>query len=308
MRSSLRRAPLSTLAVLATVALLPGLVAQPASAAVPVKGWPAPIDGSTWENQDHMTWDDYRKPPGTNWADPSLKPTKRTFKGAVVLADYPDQEFAVTQPARSTVFGNPGPAANNVPRANVAKFYQDFLNKPQALNQGHTINEYWMEDSGGRMGVDLTAFGPYRLPGKSFEYGMEFQPDACPPGANCKRDLRADAGAAWRADVGDVSKQFDFIFYLSAGQDESATWQEFGVMKFGEPGNVPDEFGPGVAGMPNAASTRYVPWTSWKSAASIWPNAVTGSSTQAESSGQAVYAHELSHILGIGDNYNNPFG
>ncbi len=109
MRSSLRRAPLRTLAVLATVALLPGLVAQPASAEAPVKGWPAPIDGSTWENQDHMTWDDYRKPPGTNWADPALKPTKRTFKGAVVLADYPDQEFAVTQPAHSTVFGNPGP-------------------------------------------------------------------------------------------------------------------------------------------------------------------------------------------------------
>ncbi|MEU8417453.1 M6 family metalloprotease domain-containing protein [Amycolatopsis japonica] len=308
MRSSLRRAPLRTLAVLATVALLPGLVAQPASAAAPVRGWPAAIDGSTWENQDHMTWDDYRKPPGTNWADPALKPTKRMFKGAVVLADYPDQEFAVTQPPRSTVFGNPGPAASNIPRAEVAKFYQDFLNKPQALNQGHTINEYWMEDSGGRLGVELTAFGPYRLPGKSFEYGMEFQPDACPPGANCKRDLRADAGAAWRADVGDVSKQFDFVFYLSAGQDESSTWQEFGVMKFGEKENVPDAFGPGVTGMPNAASTRYVPWTSWKSAASIWPNAVTGSSTQAESSGQGVYAHEFSHILGIGDNYNNPFG
>ena len=32
-----------------------------------------------------------------------------------------------------------------------------------------------------------------------------------------------------------------------------------------------------------------------------------GSSIQAESSGMSTYAHEFSHILGIGDNYNNPY-
>ena len=32
-----------------------------------------------------------------------------------------------------------------------------------------------MEDSGGRYGVELTAFGPYQMPGKSHEYAMEFQ-------------------------------------------------------------------------------------------------------------------------------------
>ncbi|WP_245574204.1 M6 family metalloprotease domain-containing protein [Amycolatopsis nigrescens] len=272
------------------------------------RDWPGPIDSSRWENQDDMTWDDYRKVPGTDWANPDLKATERTFKGAVVLADYPDENFAVTQPPHSTVFGNPTTEASNIPREQVAKYYQDFLNKPQALNRGHTINEYWMEDSGGRLGVELTAFGPYRMPGKSFEYGMDFQ-DACPPGGNCERDLRADAGAAWKADVGEPeTKKYDFIFYLSAGQDESSTWQEFGEMKFGAKENVPAEFGPGVAGQHNWADTRYVPWTSWKSAASIWPNARTGSSTQAESSGQGVFAHEFSHILGIGDNYNNPFG
>ncbi|HKN54679.1 MAG TPA: peptidase M6, partial [Amycolatopsis sp.] len=231
-----------------------------------------------------------------------------TFKGAVVLADYPDQGFTITQPAGSTVFGNPTPQAHDIPRANVARFYQDFLNKPQALNHGHTINEYWMEDSLGRLGVQLTAFGAYRMPGKSYEYGMEFQPSACPPGANCTRDIRTDAHAAWVADVGDaVTKQFDFVFYLSAGQDESLTWQEFGVMKFGTKENVPDAFGPPQNNLPNWAATRYVPWTSWKSAASIWPNAGGGTSVQAESSGMSTYAHEFSHILGIGDNYNNPF-
>jgi M6 family metalloprotease-like protein len=296
------------LGLLAAITLLTGLGAGTAAAEPLTRGWPAPIDAAHWQNQDDMTWADYHKVPGTNWADPSLKPTTRTFKGAVVLADYPDQDFVVTQPANSTVFGNPAAGASNIPRANVAKYYQDFLNKPQALNHGHTINEYWMEDSLGRFGVQLTAFGPYRMPGKSFEYGMEFQPNACPPGANCNRDLRTDAGAAWRADVGGTANQFDFVFYLSAGQDESSTWQEFGEMKFGAKENVTDAFGPPNHNLPNYAATRYVPWTSWKAAASIWPNAANGSSVQAESSGQSTYAHEFSHILGIGDNYNNPFG
>ena len=59
--------------------------------------------------------------------------------------------------------------------------------------------------------------------------------------------------------------------------------------------------------MTNWAQTRYVPWTSWRAAANHWPNAGGGSSTQAESSGQSVFAHEFSHLRGLPDNYNNPF-
>ncbi|MFI5608951.1 M6 family metalloprotease domain-containing protein [Amycolatopsis sp. NPDC051903] len=295
-------------ALVAAVVLVPALTAGTASADTFSRGWPAPIDSAHWADQAAMTWNDYRKVPGTNWADPSLKPTQRTFKGAVVLADYPDEDFVVTKAPHSTVFGNPGPAASGLPREGVAQYYQDFLNKPESLNHGHTINEYWMEDSGGRFGVDLTAFGPYRLPGKSYEYGMEFQEGACPAGDTCDRDLRTDARAAWKADVGALADQFDFVFFLSAGQDESSTWQEFGEMKFGSQDAVSDEFGPPDPALPNYADTRYVPWTSWASASTIWPNAQNGSSTQAESSGQGTYAHEFSHILGIGDNYNNPFG
>ena len=65
--------------------------------------------------------------------------------------------------------------------------------------------------------------------------------------------------------------------------------------------------------MPNWADTRYVDWTSWKAAANHWPNAQggtptrLGTSTQAESSGLSVFAHEFSHLRGLPDNYNNPF-
>jgi M6 family metalloprotease-like protein len=274
------------------------------------RGGPAPIDPQNWKNPDHMTWADYKKPPGTNWADPSVKGSQRTFKGALVLLDYPDQPFVVTQPQGSTVFKNPSAEAHDVPRDQVATFYKDFLNTPNKLNRGHTLHEYWMEDSGGRYGVDLTAFGPYTMPGKDHEYAMEFQAGAaCPAGDTCNKNIRTDGRAAWVADVGDqVPAGYDFIFFLSAGQDESATWQEFGMMKFPNKEAVTDDFGPPDDALPNWSPTRYVDWTSWAAGSSIWPNAGGGSSTQAESSGQGVYAHELSHILGIGDNYNNPYG
>lgn len=79
-------------------------------------------------------------------------------------------------------------------------------------------------------------------------------------------------------------------------------------MIFQTPEDVTAEFGPPDGSIPNWAHTRYVNWTSWASASVIWPNAGGGSSTQAESSGMSTYAHELSHLLGIGDNYNNPYG
>ncbi|MFC0623714.1 M6 family metalloprotease domain-containing protein [Kribbella deserti] len=273
-------------------------------------GFGAAIDPQNWVNPDHMTWSDYKLPPGTNWADPGKSGSVRTFKGALVLVDYPNQPFVVTQPKGSTPFGNPSAEANGIPREQVAEFYRDFLNKPGALNRGHTIHEYWMEDSGGRYGVELTAFGAYKMPGKSHEYAMEFQAGTgCPAGDTCTKNLRTDARAAWVADVGpEVPAGFDFIFYLSAGQDESATWQEFGPMKFPTKEDVTDEFGPPDPALPNWTRTRYVDWTSWASGSTLWPNAGGGSTTQSESSGMAVYAHELSHVLGIGDNYNNPYG
>jgi M6 family metalloprotease-like protein len=268
-----------------------------------------PIDPQNWENPDHMTWADYKKPPNTKWNDPAVKGSARTFKGALVLLDYANQPFVVTQPKGSTVFKNPSAEAHDIPREQVAKFYQDFLNTPNALNKGHTIHEYWMEGSGGRTGVELTGFGPYLMPGKDHEYALEWQKDACPPGDTCTRDLRTDGNAAWRTAVGDEElKKYDFVFYVSAGQDESSTWQEFGPMKFPNKEAVTDEFGPEDPSMPNWSKTRYVDWTSWQAGSTFWPNAEFGvDSVQAESSGMSVYAHELSHILRVADNYNNPY-
>jgi M6 family metalloprotease-like protein len=296
------------LAAAITATALPAQ-AQPSAVAVSSVDRP-PIDPQKWVNQSDMTWNDYKPVPGTNWADPNRKASKRTFKGAVVLLDYPDEKFDITMPAKSTVFGNPGALAHDIPTDKVAPFFQDFLNKPETLNHGQTINGYWMEDSGGRFGVDLKAFGPYQLPNKSYQYGIddEMNAGACPSDDTCGKDIRADGQQAWTDAVGDqVPKGFDFVFYVGAGQDESSTWQEFGPMMWDKPSDVPNSFGPPNSTGDNTAKTRYVPWTSWKAAAALWPNAENGTSIQAESSGMATYAHEFSHIQGIGDNYNNPF-
>ncbi|KAI1826289.1 M6 metalloprotease [Xylaria intraflava] len=262
---------------------------------------------------DNMTWADYVTPPGTTWSDPSKKGSERNFNIALVVVDYPDHPFVITQEAGSTPFKNPQPIVSGLSRDEVPAFYHDFLNTPNELNRNHTLHEYWMEDSGGRYGVDLTVFGAYELPSLSYQYGIDdarggFNPDACPTVGPCSVDLRTDALGAWREDIGnETADAFELVFILSAGQDESSTWQEFGEMIFQTPEDVTKDFGPPDESVTNWAHTRYVNWTSWASASTIWPNAGGGSSTQAESSGMATYAHELSHLLGIGDNYNNPY-
>ncbi|KAK3709989.1 hypothetical protein LTR37_010608 [Vermiconidia calcicola] len=275
----------------------------------------AVLDPQNWVNPDNMTWADYVPPPSTDWSNPDRKGSMRNFNIALVVVDYPDHPFVISQPAESTIFGNPQQVVSGLDRADVPAFYRDFLNKPQDLNREHTLHEYWMEDSGGRYGVDLTAFGAYEMPQKSYQYGIStreadgaFNEGACPDDGPCNVDLRTDALGAWRADVGNASaNSYELVFILSAGQDESSTWQEFGQMRFQTRQDVTDAFGPPDDSSENWAHTRYVDWTSWASAATIWPNAGDGSSTQGESSGMAVYAHELSHLLFIGDNYNDPY-
>ncbi|QVQ52350.1 peptidase M6 [Spiractinospora alimapuensis] len=274
-------------------------------------GAPEPIDPQDWVNPDHMTWDDWTDVPGTNWADTEQVGSEVQFKGAVVLVDYENQPFALTMEAGSTPFGNPTEEANSIPRDELADWWHDFLNVPGDINRGRTLHEFWMEGSGGRMGIELEAFGPYEMSGQSFEYGIEdrWQNDEdCPPGYECDQSLPPEAESLWLENEGDeISEEFDFIFYVSSGNDESGVWQEFGPMMWENPEDVSDEFGPPDPDMEsNAAGTRYVEWTSWAAAAGYWSHAGPGYSVQSESSSHGTFSHEFSHVLGIADNYNNP--
>jgi len=67
---------------------------------------PKPIDPQLVQDQDSMTWNDYKPIPGKNWADPTLVPVRK-FKMALVAVDFPDQPFVITLPKKSDLFGNP---------------------------------------------------------------------------------------------------------------------------------------------------------------------------------------------------------
>jgi len=262
-----------------------------------------PVDPQVVQDQDDMTWDDYRPIPGHNWADPSLKP-EREFRMALVAVDFTDQPFVMTLPKGSDPFGNP--QIDPVSRGEIPRFYADFWLKPSAVNHGQTINGYWMEQSRGKFGITkLEAFGPYRMPRPLWAYGLNEhrQNKSTPDGSTAKYRMERDIDSLWRADRGDIKENYDAILRVYAGYDETGVWQEFGEMKFNSKDEISPEWGNPNPDMPRWVPTRYVEWTSWKAGQMMWG---LSSIRQGENSG--TITHELGHFaFRIGDNNNNPY-
>jgi M6 family metalloprotease-like protein len=267
-------------------------------------GPPPPVDPQVVRDQDDMTWDDYAPIPGVNWADPSRQGSKRTMRVAIVPADYPDHPFVVTLPKGSDLFGNP--RVDPVTRAMVPQYWADFYNTPQASNHGHTIHEYWMEQSRGRIGVTVVGFGPYRMPKRYFQYG-QLPPADVPFDSTPDNAASRELDSLWRADIGDsLALSFDLVVRMYAGYDETAVWQEFGEMKFQTRDDITPEWGNPDTTKPRWVRSRYVPWTSWMAAVWPWSNANNGRITQGESINSI--RHEIAHAaFSIGDNYNNSY-
>ena len=262
-----------------------------------------PADPQVVQDQDEMTWDDYRPIPGMNWADPSLKP-EREFRMALVAVDFSDQPFVMTLPKGSDPFGNP--QIDPVDRSEIPQFYTDFWLKPSAVNHGQTINGYWMEQSRGKFGItQLEAFGPYRMPKPLWAYGLSEwgQNNATPDGSSVRNRMEHDIDSLWHADKGDIKGNYDAILRVYAGYDETGVWQEFGEMKFNSRDEITAEWGNPNPDKPRWAPTRYVEWTSWKAGQMQWG---LSSIRQGENSG--TITHELGHFaFSIGDNNNNPY-
>lgn len=262
-----------------------------------------PVDPQKVQDQDEMTWNDYRPIPGKNWADPALRP-EREFKMALVAVDFSDQPFVMTMPKGSDLFGNP--QIDPVSREEIPQFYADFWLKPSAVNHGQTINGYWMEQSRGKFGITrLEAFGPYRMPRPLWAYGLNehSQNRSTPDGSIARYRMERDIDSLWRAAEGDLKKNYDAILRVYAGYDETGVWQEFGEMKFNSRDEIPAEWGNPNPDMPRWVPTRYVEWTSWKAGQMMWG---ISSIRQGENSG--TITHELGHFaFRIGDNNNNPY-
>ena len=296
------RSFLSIFLVCAFAGCTPRVVAAPGPNGDP--GPPPPIDPQIVRDQDDMTWDDYRPIPGVNWADTARRGSKRTMRVAIVPADYPDYPFVVTLPKGSDLFGNP--RVEPVSRDEVPRYWADFYNKPQESNHGHTIHEYWMEQSRGQIGVTVVGFGPYRMPKRFFQYG-QLPPTDIPFDSTPDNNAARELDSLWRADIGDsLALTFDLVVRMYAGYDETAIWQEFGEMKFQTRDDITPEWGNPDTTKPRWVRSRYVPWTSWMAGVWPWSNANNGRITQGESINSI--RHEIAHAaFSIGDNYNNSY-
>jgi len=309
------------LAATFVLAVTPAAMGGAADGPVGAADFPPPVDPESWVLPEWMTWDDYWPIPGVDWHDPARQPPRR-IRAALILGDFEDRQFIVSQPPGSDLFGldsvhNPMLKAP-VPAEELADWWARFLvTEPSELNHFHTINEYWLEDSYGLIGVDAEGFGPYRLDGKEHEYGLGGGDaggggERCPAGDTCDGGFDEELLQKSLIDVttGMVTngEDYDFRYLLHAGYDESGVWQEFGEMMFPTPDDVTEPFGNPDDAQPNWVDTRYIDWTSFAAGKALWSHALPGLlSVQGESDGQSTYAHELSHIFGLLDNYNNPF-
>lgn len=287
------------LSVLVTFSCLNSVLAQRGNQTLKV----SIIDPQNIQDQDDMTWNDYKPIPGKNWADPSLKPG-RQIRIALIAIDFKDQPFVVTMPKHSDLFGNP--QIDPISREKVAQFYADFYNYPNEYNHGQTINGYWMEQSRGQVGVaKIDAFGPYRMPKNLWEYGCNEwgQVNSTPTGNPANGRMERDCDSIWNAESGDIKKNYDAVLRIYAGYDETGIWQEFGEMKFRSKDDIPAEWGNPDPSKPRWIKTRYVDWTSWKAGAQQW-----GLSSMRQGENSGTITHEIGHYLfRTGDNNNNPY-
>ena len=133
-----------------------------------MRSWPPaaagpPLDPQNWSFQDNLTWSDYKPIPGPDYSDPAIQPRVKKWKVALVADRLPGPDVHDHAARGRNIFGNPQASANSIPRAR-SRVLRRLPQQAAALNNFQTMNRYWMEDSFGRYGVELVAFGPYRLP------------------------------------------------------------------------------------------------------------------------------------------------
>ena len=105
---------LAALALVAAVAVAPSAAIPPDAANHPLL---QPIDAQNWLDQEDLTWDDYVPVPDrkADYYDPDSVGSETQYRTAIILVDFQDQPFLISQPPESHPFGNPQPGWTPVP-------------------------------------------------------------------------------------------------------------------------------------------------------------------------------------------------
>ncbi|WP_232423552.1 MULTISPECIES: hypothetical protein [Bacillus] len=71
-----------------------------------LSSFPKPVDTQSWVLPRDMIWKDYKPIPGIDWQKSTIEP-ERVLRGALIIVDFPDQEFIISQSKGSEIAGNP---------------------------------------------------------------------------------------------------------------------------------------------------------------------------------------------------------
>ena len=208
---------------------------------------PDPIDPQSWKLQRAMGWQEWKPNPVIDWVnDTTVKPA-RVLKGVLVLVDFPDRKFLVTEKEGSDILGNP--VIGGIAKEDLADFWHDYLIVPSKQNNYVTVNSYWRENTYGRQDIELSACGPYTLSRFEFQYGslgittVQRFDTMFPRGTGMATEAynlaKADGVQFFDAAGAPL---YDFIFFIHAGYDPSGLWQEAGEMMFLTRGDITEEF------------------------------------------------------------------
>jgi hypothetical protein len=225
---------------------------------------PAPLDPQSWQANKDRTWADFKPNPVIDWmtqleekglanskAIQEGRNPRQSTKGAIILVDFIDKPFITSQPLGSDLFGfslfdrnKPGvyenkitnnPVRTNEDRETLAQWWCDYLNNKLEINSGSSFDEFSRENTYGKWGVDLTAFGPYTLNGLELQYGG-LSTNERPPSLRFSGSILNEGTAAARAGADGKApwdpEEFDFFFIIHAGYDESGVWLPFGMMQW----------------------------------------------------------------------------
>ena len=108
-----------------------------------------PIDAQKWVDQGVLTWADYLPVPDrkVEFYDPDSVGSQVQYRTAIILVDYPDQPFLITQAPGSHPFGNPQPGWTPVAQEDVNEWMYDYYadaepiqrlqDPPRLLDGGH---------------------------------------------------------------------------------------------------------------------------------------------------------------------------